>query len=49
MKTLFPQKSLRELHRSSSHSRATVYKPLIAENCAEMRKKDGVMIIKPDV
>jgi len=28
--------SFRELHRSSSHSRATAAKPLIAENCAEM-------------
>jgi 2-iminoacetate synthase ThiH len=36
----------RELHKSTSHCRAVIAKPLIPENNAK-RQKDGVMIVKP--
>jgi hypothetical protein len=47
MQTLFPQKAVRDLHRSSSHGRATVTKLKTVLKCK--KKKKGVMMIKPDV
>jgi len=37
----------RELHKYNTRGTAAVAKPLIKENNAKRRKKDGVIIIKP--